>query len=114
MTVNEIFNTACLICLRNEEEFLEQGNALKEKKLLIVNLALREFSLPAVSDINEAVNANEKKLDAVCYMAARGIASYFHDTTKLMELTEIFGAKRAAALCQVKTKADVLPSVCGG
>ncbi len=111
MIANEIFNTACLICLRNEDEFLEQGNALTQKKLLIVNLALREFNLPAVTDINGEVATDNLKLDAVCYMAARAIASYFNDSVKLIELTEIYNSKRAKALSSITVKTDTLPCV---
>ena len=111
MTANEIFNTACLICLRNEDEFAEQGTNLKKKKLLIVNLALREFNLLTVTDIDEDVKTDDCKLDAVCYMAARVIASYFNDIVKLTELTEIYNAKRAKALSSITVKTDALPCV---
>ncbi len=111
MTANEIFNTACLICLRNEDEFLEQGTNLTQKKLLIVNLALREFNLLNVTHIDEEIKADDCKLDAVCYMAARVIASYFNDSVKLIEITEILAAKRAKALSQITVKADKLPCV---
>ncbi len=111
MTVNEIFNTACLICLRSEDEFLEQGNALTQKKLLIVNLALRDLNIANATAITEEITAESVKLDAICYMAARVIASYFHDTAKLNEITEIYNAKRAKALCSITIKADKLPCV---
>lgn len=111
MTANEIFNTACLICLRSEDEFVEQSTALSKKKLLIVNLALREFNINAVTDLNQEVTADNGKLDAICYMAARVIASYFNDSVKLAEITEIFAAKRAKALCQTVVKTDILPVV---
>ncbi len=77
----------------------------------ILNQIALDLKLSPIESLSEEITENTSKLDALCYGAAMLLSFSESDITKNQFFTNIYNSKRIAALSEVSSVSDVLPSV---
>jgi len=115
MTGNEIFERALsLLGFTPADNQSVSCKALKARMPQILNRILTDLKLPQINDLSQSIDATALKLDAVCCGCTMLLALSDGDNTKNRIFTEIYNARRAAALGERTLKEDTLPKAYDG
>ncbi len=75
----------------------------------IINQICMDLKIPQISLLSDKIKANEKTLDALCYGTAMLMSLVDGDGAKNRIFTQIYNAKRTAALSSSEKIEDKLP-----
>lgn len=110
MTAKLIYDMAAALAGQDIlDEYITDNDIAKRNALFSVNQVLWEFSLSGAASLSSEVKLSAKTADAVVYGVARLIAAAASDVSKQNELTDIFNAKRAAALSGITFVKNRIP-----
>lgn len=115
MTGNDIFKRSLsLLGYTPTEQEAVSGKALLSRMPEILNQILSDLGLPNVDDLTQNIVGTPIQLDAVCCGCTMLLALSDGDNTKNRVFTEIYNARRAAALSKAGQRQDTLPYTCDG
>lgn len=115
MTGNEIYKR-CLSLLGytpTEQETVSTSSLLSRMPD-ILNQILTDLKLPEIKSLDETVKGTNLQIDAVCCGCAMLLSLSDGDNRKNRVFTEIYNARRGAALCETDKIKDNLPYTCDG
>ena len=115
MTGNDIFKRSLnLLGYTPTEQEAVSSKALLTRMPDILNQILSDLGLSELTDLSQNIKATPIQLDAVCCGCTMLLALSDGDNTKNRIFTEIYNAKRAAALSKTGQRQDTLPYTCDG
>lgn len=115
MTGNDIFKRSLsLLGYTPTEQEAVSSKALLLRMPDILNQILSDLSLSEVTELSQNIEATPLQLDAICCGCTMLFALSDGDNTKNRIFTEIYNARRAAALSKAEQRQDTLPHTCDG
>jgi len=115
MTGNDIFKRSLsLLGYTPTEQESVSGKGLLLRMPEILNQILSDLGLCEVKDLSQNIEGTPLQIDAVCCGCTMLLALSDGDNTKNRIFTEIYNARRAAALSKTSGVKDTLPYTCDG
>jgi len=87
---------------------------LLERMPDIINQICFDLKIDPIKALEDTLNANDKQIDALCYGTAMLLAVSEGESGRNQLFTQIYNAKRAAALSEMTRIEDNMPSVSYG
>ncbi len=110
MTGNEVFTRVLnLLGYLNSQTVRGDNENLLKRAPDIINQICFDLKIGSVKRLSDKINADSKKLDALCYGVAMIMALVEGDGDKNKVFTDIYNAKRAMALSSKEYVEDKLP-----
>ncbi len=110
MTGNDVFNRALnLLGYLNSYTTKTDNQNLLKRVPDILNQICFDLKIPNIIKLSDKIEASDKALDALCYGVAMIMALVEGDGAKNKMFTDIYNAKRAAALSSKDIIVDKLP-----
>ena len=112
MTGNDVLNRVLnLLGYLNSYSTKTDNENLLKRAPSIINQICFDLKIPNITRLSDKINASEKAIDALCYGAAMIMALVEGDGVKNKMFTDIYNAKRAAALSSKDVVVDKLPKL---
>lgn len=89
-------------------------DTIVERSLDLMNQIAEDINLEKIASLSKEFEGNNKHLQALCYGTAMLIAISEGESEKVNLFSQIYNAKRAAALNHISTVEDSLPTVSNG
>ena len=90
------------------------NDSIFDRSLDLINQIAEDINLPRIASLSEKFVIESKNLQALCFGTAMLIAISEGDSAKAGMFSQIYNAKRAAALNIISTVEDCLPTVSNG
>lgn len=90
------------------------NDSIFDRSLDLINQIAEDISIPKIASLSENLTIETKSLQALCYGTAMLIAISEGDSAKGSMFSQVYNAKRAAALNRISTVEDCLPTVSNG
>ncbi len=111
MTGNDVFNRVLnLLGYLNSYTTKTDNQNLLKRAPDIINQVCLDLKIPNITRLSDEIEASDKALDALCYGAAMIMALVDGDGVKNKMFSDIYNAKRAAALSSKDVIVDKLPN----
>ncbi len=115
MTGNEIYKRVLgLLGYLNTNTVSGGTDNFLKRALDIINQICLDLKIPQIKLLSDKIEADAKKLDALCYGTAMLMALVEGDGAKNEIFTKLYNAKRASALSSGEKIEDKLPFVSYG
>ena len=115
MTGNELYRRVLsLLGYYGNETVKTDTNYLLKRALDVINQMCIDLKIPPIERLEQAIAADNKKLDALCYGTAMLLSLVEGDSAKNELFAKIYNAKRATALSACEKVEDKLPGVSYG
>lgn len=110
MTGNEIYRRVLgLLGYLNTNTVNASAENFLKRALDIINQLCLDLNIPQIKLLSDKIEADSKKLDALCYGTAMLMALVEGDGAKNEIFAKLYNAKRAAALSTKEKIEDKLP-----
>lgn len=103
-----------LLGYMNNDDSITSDNALYKRALYAINQILTDLKQKEIEGMNDSIDISKVGGEALIYGVAMLLSLIGGDGERNRLFTELYNAKRSAALCEINTVSDVMPNVDGG
>lgn len=103
-----------LLGYMNNDDSITADSALYKRALYAINQILLDLKQAEIEGMNDVINIPKPSVEALVYGVAMLLSLIGGDGERNRLFTELYNAKRSAALNEVDTVLDVMPNIDGG